>query len=130
MHRKELALGQRPLGLCSIEKGTFTPKFRWCRFAELGSNELYAALALRQDVFVVEQSAPYADLDFVDQQADHLLATVDDKLIGYARCFGPLPGKSYASFGRVVVARSHRRTGLGKELVRRALIRLATGSCP
>src|SRR5437762_11825194 len=108
----------------------FVTEFRWCRFDELSLSNLYAALALRQDVLVVEQSAPYADLDFVDQQADHLLATVNDKLIGYARCFGPLPDKPSASFGRVVVARSHRRTGLGKELVRRALIRLATGSCP
>ena len=105
-------------------------QFRWHRFDELSLNELYAALALRQSIFIVEQSSPYADLDFIDQRAEHLYATDAADLVGYARCFGPLPGKPHASFGRLVVAPSHRGTGLGKELVRRALARLAAGSCP
>lgn len=105
-------------------------QFRWYRFDELSLREFYAALALRQQVFVVEQSSPYADLDFIDQQADHLLLTDGAALVGYARCHGPLPGKSRASFGRVVVTGAWRGTGLGKQLVRRALARLATQSCP
>lgn len=105
-------------------------QFRWHRFDELSLNELYALLALRQQVFVVEQSSPYADLDFIDQQANHLLVTDNTTLLGYARCYGPLPGKSCVSFGRVVVASARRNTGLGKELVRCTLARLATQSCP
>jgi ElaA protein len=104
-------------------------EFRWHRFNELGLDELYAALALRQTIFVVEQSSPYADLDFIDQHAEHLFATDTSGLIGYARCFGPLPGSAHASFGRVVVAPVRRGTGLGKDLVRRSLLKLAEGSC-
>jgi ElaA protein len=105
-------------------------QFHWRRFEEFTCDELYAVLALRQSILVVEQSSPYPDLDFVDQVADHLLVTHDDVLIGYARCHGPLPGNAYASFGRLAVAGQYRGTGLGKELVGRLLARLAEGSCP
>jgi ElaA protein len=105
-------------------------QFRWRRFEEFGRDELYAVLALRQSILVVEQSSPYPDMDFVDQVADHLLATDNEVLIGYARCHGPLPGKTCASFGRLAVAPHYRGTGLGKELVGRVLARLADGSCP
>jgi ElaA protein len=104
-------------------------QFRWCRFDKLTGDELYAVLALRQDVFVVEQSSPYADIDFVDQRADHLLVTDGPALVGYARCFGPSAEKPFASFGRLVVATARRGEALGQELVWRALARLAQGSC-
>ena len=104
-------------------------QFRWHRFDELTRDELYAVLALRQDVLVVEQSSPYADLDFVDQGAEHLLVTDGSRLVGYARCFGPSVEKPFASFGRLVVAKARRGELLGKELVRRVLARLAHGSC-
>jgi len=103
-------------------------QFRWHRFEELSVNDLYTVLALRQAIFIVEQSSPYADLDFIDQRADHLLATSGADLVGYARCYGPSPAKPYASFGRLVVAGPRRKEGLGKELVRRALAHLAEQS--
>jgi ElaA protein len=105
-------------------------QFRWRRFEEFARDELYAVLALRQNVLVVEQSSPYPDLDFVDQAADHLLVTDNETLIGYARCHPPLAGDAYASFGRVVVAQPYRGNGLGKALISRVIARLAEGSCP
>jgi ElaA protein len=105
-------------------------EFRWCRFEDFSAGELYSALALRQDILVVEQSSPYRDLDFVDQSADHLLASEGAALAGYARSHAPSAGKPCASFGRVVVARQHRGKGLGRELVTRVLARLAQGRCP
>jgi ElaA protein len=104
-------------------------QFHWRRFDELGRDELYAVLALRQRVLVVEQSSPYPDLDFIDQVADHLLATDDGTLIGYARCHAPSAGRAHASFGRVVVAQKYRGTGIGKDLVGRMIAHLAQGSC-
>jgi ElaA protein len=104
-------------------------QFRWHRFDELSLDQLYAVLALRQQVLVVEQSSAYADLDFVDQRADHLLALEGAELVGYVRCFGPTVEKPHASFGRLVVARERRGKALGRELVRRALARLARGTC-
>jgi ElaA protein len=103
--------------------------FRWHRFDELSLEQLYAMLALRQEVFVVEQSSPYADLDFIDQRADHLLVSDGSALVGYARCFGASAEKPFASFGRLAVAKARRGEALGKELVRGALARLAQASC-
>jgi ElaA protein len=105
-------------------------QFRWRRFEEFVCEELYAVLALRQNVLVVEQASPYPDLDFVDQAADHLLVTDNETLIGYARCHAPLAGSTCASFGRVVVAQQYRGKGLGKELISRVIARLAEGPGP
>jgi ElaA protein len=104
-------------------------EFRWYRFDEFGSHELYSILALRQEILVVEQRSPYADLDFADQTASHLLAKMGTDLVAYARCNSPFGEAVFASFGRVVVARQHRGKGLGKELVRRILARLGEESC-
>jgi len=64
-------------------------EFRWYRFGEFGSQELYSMLALRQEILVVEQQSPYSDLDFVDQTASHLLAKIGAELVAYARCTWP-----------------------------------------
>ncbi len=104
-------------------------EFRWYRFEELSRDQLYAVLALRQQVLVVEQSSPYVDLDFIDQRADHLLAADGASLAGYVRCFGPSAENLSASFGRLVVAQARRGEALGKELVRGALTHLAQGAC-
>src|SRR5262249_1153318 len=103
-------------------------QFHWRRFDELDRDQLYAILALSPSVLALDQPPPYPDLDFVDQVADHLIATDNDTLIGYARCHAPLPGLTHASFGRLVVAQAYRKTGLGKEFVRRLLAHLAEGS--
>jgi ElaA protein len=103
-------------------------RFHWRRFDEFACSELYAMLAFRQSILVVEQSSPYPDLDFIDQAADHLLATDNGTLIGYARCHAPLAGQAHASFGRIVVARTYRGAGIGKELISRVIAHLAEGS--
>ena len=98
------------------------PSWRCVPFAELTLDELYAALALRQRVFVVEQDCPYLDADGLDAPAWHLLGhDADGTLVAYARL---LPGGTrYAvpSVGRVVTAPEVRRTGLGRALMREAL---------
>ncbi|UYZ63523.1 GNAT family N-acetyltransferase [Hymenobacter weizhouensis] len=91
-------------------------------FADLSLAELYALLQLRSEVFVVEQTCAFQDIDGQDQAATHLLGhTPAGELAAYARLFGP--GISYpeASIGRVVVSPRLRRYGLGRELLRQAL---------
>ena len=91
-------------------------------YAALSLDELYAALALRQRVFVIEQNCPYLDCDGHDQEALHLWHTDENGVPdAYLRLFGP--GVKYAecSIGRVVTAPEVRRTGLGRELVARGL---------
>ncbi len=90
-------------------------------FHELGRDELYALLRLRQQVFVIEQACIYPDLDDKDQVARHMLCFRDGELIAYQRCLPP--GTSYpeSALGRVAVARAHRGQGLGHELVARGV---------
>jgi ElaA protein len=93
------------------------------RFEELTSFELYEILQLRCEVFVVEQTCIYQDIDGKDTQpgVHHLLMQNDGKLIAYARL---LPrGLSYQapSIGRVIVAKQARGQNLGKKLIAHCL---------
>lgn len=90
-------------------------------FAELSIDELYAIIALRERVFVVEQNCAYLDADGLDPECRHLWATRDGAILAYLR-FIP-PGMKYkeAAIGRVIVAQEARGTGLGKDLMRRGL---------
>jgi ElaA protein len=92
---------------------------RWVlkKFNELSPDELYALLRLRAEVFVVEQTCAFQDLDNKDQPSYHLLGYWQDELVAYTRLVPP--GISYpaASIGRVVTAPAHRKKGMGKELM-------------
>ena len=97
----------------------------WARFAELGVDNLYDALALRCRVFILEQG-PYLDPDGLDRASWHLLGRDDaGTLVAYLRVVDP--GAKYAepAIGRVIVAPEVRGTGLGRVLfgegVRRCL---------
>jgi ElaA protein len=90
--------------------------WKWRTFQELTTQELYNILALRQEVFVVEQKCFYQDIDNQDQQAVHLLGMKNHNLAAYLRLF-PI-GTLYTdalSFGRVVVKQSERSQGLASE---------------
>lgn len=52
-------------------------------FKELTALELYKILKLRSEVFVIEQSCVYQDLDDKDIVAYHLLGSEKGKLIAY-----------------------------------------------
>jgi ElaA protein len=93
----------------------------WRRFDDLSPLTLYEVLRFRQDIFVVEQSSPYPDLDSLDQEAWHLLLHSDSVLAGYLR-LRPMPGPPpLVSIGRVAVALHLRRRGLGRRLIQDAL---------
>jgi len=91
-------------------------------FAALTLAELYALLQLRSEVFVVEQTCAFQDIDGQDQTALHLLGyTEAGELAAYARLFEA--GRSYtqASIGRVVTSPRHRGHGLGRALLHEAI---------
>ncbi|MCP3143557.1 GNAT family N-acetyltransferase [Pyxidicoccus xibeiensis] len=104
-------------------------RWQWKSFRELTLDELYALLALRQEVFVVEQRSIYQDVDGLDAASLHLLAHDDADgvpfLAAYLRILPPdvkFPGAS--SLGRVVTSPRARGRGLGRELVERGIARL------
>lgn len=97
-------------------------KFQIIPFNELTTLQLYAILALRCKVFVVEQNGVYQDMDGKDLHADHLLAFQDDELVGYLRLLPVgISYPNYLSIGRVVSAPHVRGLGLGKQLMTQAL---------
>jgi len=89
-------------------------------FRELTVDELYAILRLRQEVFALEQACAYVDCDDHDQNSIHVF-TLDPQLIAYARVLPPGEKYAEASLGRVVSAKSARRTGAGRAIVQRAI---------
>ena len=90
-------------------------------FQELTPDDLYAAMTLRQRVFVVEQNCAYLDADGIDSSAHHVFGWKkgDDwqRLVAYARIFPPRVKYAEASIGRVVTSPDERRTGLGQALM-------------
>lgn len=96
--------------------------FSWYKFSELTVEKLYACLALRSDIFVVEQKCPYLDPDGKDIFALHLLGMENDSLAAYIRLFPPTDIENDVIFGRVITARSARNQGYGKKLIQELLI--------
>lgn len=95
----------------------------WLRFAELGVDNLYDALALRCRVFVLEQG-PYLDPDGLDRQSWHLLGRdADGPLQAYLRVVDPGGKFAEPSPGRVITSPETRGTGLGRRLVAEGVAR-------
>ncbi|WP_430814446.1 GNAT family N-acetyltransferase [Carboxylicivirga sp. RSCT41] len=89
-------------------------------FNELNLKELYNALQLRAEIFVVEQNCVYNDIDGNDELAYHLLATDNGHVVGYVRM---LPGGTrfkHTSIGRLVVHKDYRFKGLARQLMEEA----------
>ncbi|MDH6307351.1 ElaA protein [Dysgonomonas sp. PFB1-18] len=95
--------------------------WRVSRFEELTTTELYDILHLRCKIFVLEQDAPYLDMDYKDQKALHLHGYIDGRLVAYCRLFRAGDYFSQACIGRVVVATEFRKYGYGHDLMRRAI---------
>lgn len=97
-------------------------------FHRLAPDDLYAAMQLRQRVFVVEQKCPYLDADGIDQRVDHLLGWRGEgesrQLVAYARLVPPGVKYSEPSVGRVASHPDFRRNGTGKALMREAIARV------
>ncbi|TAF96723.1 MAG: GNAT family N-acetyltransferase [Cytophagia bacterium] len=93
--------------------------FKCVTFNQLTLKELYAILALRAEVFVVEQNCPFQDPDGQDLVAWHCLGTSESgQLLAYTRLFDKdVSFAGYASIGRVVTSPSARATGMGKQLM-------------
>jgi len=91
----------------------------WMTFDELSNRDLYAVLKLRVDVFVVEQTCPYPEIDGNDPQATHFLlkdASTGD-LAAYIRMFGPTDADPVSRIGRVATDSRFRGQGLGRDLM-------------
>ncbi|KNH04960.1 GCN5-related N-acetyltransferase [Candidatus Burkholderia brachyanthoides] len=103
-------------------------EWRWKRFDDLTTAEVYDMLAARSAVFVVEQNCVYGDIDGLDIDGWHLLAYGEHDgratLAGYLRVLLPgLPDESEKDvrIGRVLTTAPFRGMRLGNAMLARAL---------
>lgn len=99
-------------------------KWWYGRFGALSVGDLYDALALRSQVFVVEQNCVFLDADGADRGSGHLLGRdAAGVLQAYLRVVDP--GVKYAepSIGRVITSEATRGTGLGHALIAEGITR-------
>ncbi|MFN0052403.1 MAG: GNAT family N-acetyltransferase [Planctomycetales bacterium] len=96
----------------------------WKEFHHLTSHEVYEMLRFRQEVFVVEQNCPFAEIDGRDRNAWHLFGvSATGECVGYLRLLPPEVGGNGLSLGRVIVRQAARRAGLGRQLMQEGLRR-------
>ncbi|XBS69852.1 GNAT family N-acetyltransferase [Acerihabitans sp. KWT182] len=88
--------------------------------SELTVQRLYEILALRNEVFIVEQTCPYLDIDGLDLLGDnrHVAGYQGSDLVAYARI---LTDSDSLIIGRVIVSPRARGIKLGNRLMEQAL---------
>jgi ElaA protein len=91
------------------------------KFEDLTPHELYAIIQLRNEVFVVEQNCAYQDADNKDQESWHLMGWQGDLLAAYTRILPPGITYDQPSIGRVVTSPAIRKTGIGKQLMKKSI---------
>lgn len=91
--------------------------------SQLSASDLYQLLALRNQVFIVEQQCVYQDIDGADLVGDnrHLLGMLDGQLAAYSRLLVPEQSQQPLSIGRVIVAPFARGRQLGHQLLKQTL---------
>jgi len=101
--------------------------WQFSHFNELSTSDLYEVLTQRQDVFILEQTCLYPDIDGLDPQAHHLLGwhSVDGKrqLAAYLRVLGPGVKYDEMSLGRVITTKAARGSGAGRALLAEGIAR-------
>ncbi|HXB09321.1 MAG TPA: GNAT family N-acetyltransferase [Puia sp.] len=86
-------------------------------FEQLTTEELYAILRLRSEVFVVEQNCVFLDMDNKDRHCSHLMGWQGELLAAYSRIVPAGISYEETSIGRIVTSPTARRSGIGRELL-------------
>jgi ElaA protein len=100
--------------------------FKCVPFKDLTVYELYDILALRLEVFCVEQNCPYQDADGKDLEGWHLMGkNTEGVLVAYTRLLPKgVSYENYASIGRVVNSPKVRGLGYGKMLMTESITQM------
>lgn len=120
-----------------------TAALRRCRGTELDAATLYALLTLRVEVFVVEQSCPYPELDgrdllggtrhfWLESPAGDITATLRlmEESAGGETPDGRTPnGHTVFRIGRVATVKTERGQGHATRLMQAALAEIGDDSC-
>lgn len=95
--------------------------WHWCRLEGMKPFLLYDMLALREAIFVVEQTCAYHELDGLDKAAEHLLVTRDETVVSCLRVLPPAEVAGQVRIGRVAVSSEWRNRGLARLMVQSAI---------
>lgn len=91
-------------------------------FNDLNLNDFHDMIALRIQVFVIEQNCPYQDLDGKDKTAFHVLIRNEkQEIIGTTRILPQDVSYPEIAIGRVVVDEKYRHLKLGHLLMKESL---------
>jgi ElaA protein len=98
---------------------------------DIDMSTLYKILQLRLEVFVVEQSCPYLDLDGRDLDPDtrHLWLEEDGEIISTLRLLEEHDGGKSYRIGRLCTDRAHRGQGHTTRLLQTALADVGSDLC-
>ncbi len=92
-------------------------------FNDLTTRTFHDLVALREQVFIVEQNCVYQDVDGKDPESYHLIGLSDDGiLIATARILPLNINENKIAIGRVVIHADYRKSGLGRVLMNKAII--------
>ena len=92
--------------------------FHHKKYKELTLKEAHDIFAIRSEVFVVEQDCVYQDIDGKDPKALHIIGTLENKTIAYARIFDKnIAYRDYIAIGRILVCKEKRALRIGHDLV-------------
>lgn len=91
------------------------------KFTELNVEEMYKILALRNEIFIVEQECPYLDCDNKDKKSYHLFAEEDGEIVSYLRILEKGVSYDEISIGRVAVKKNYRGNGISREMMLNAI---------
>ncbi|WP_419727188.1 GNAT family N-acetyltransferase [Terrisporobacter petrolearius] len=91
------------------------------KFNELNIEEIYKILALRNEVFIVEQDCPYLDCDDKDLNSYHLFLRENGEIVSYLRILEKGVSYDEISIGRVAVKKSYRGKGISRKMMLKAI---------
>jgi len=95
--------------------------WRWYGLDDMKPALLYDLLALREAIFVVEQSCIYHELDGLDKTARHLLLTQKEEVVACLRVLPPAVNGGNVRIGRVAVCLRWRKRGLARTMLENAI---------
>ncbi len=98
-----------------------TPNWQWYRLSGMPGLLIEQVFQIRQDVFLLEQSCLYRDIDGLDADAHHLVGQDCNKdIVAYCRVIEPGHLYREPAIGRVLVVERMRGRGIARDLMREA----------
>ena len=99
----------------------------WYKLEEMEPVLLYDMLALREAIFVVEQSCIYHELDGLDKIAAHLLVLHGETPVACLRLLPSNEEQPRVRIGRVAVSQRLRKQGLARRMLENAVTEARRG---